>query len=514
MKNTKKSMFITTLLMVVLLIVAVSTSTFAWFAANDTVVATQTTMTAATSSDANITIGWDLDDGMGQSIDYANGENMQPMVPELMPLLRDEGDIPEQYVATNIDYDAGIDFSVTEGNYEYNSVPHVNVAYADLDYTILETDLTSAPFDGLTTGTAGTLKRVFRTQVADVEHFVQTTQTIDEGRKDIEYDAVMHEFLEITNDPVEDWELTVTEFETMIETSADYENHELRNTAGDSVEPQAGRRIYLISAIDDAYEIVDIGEEPDTYIEDGVTVQQGEPLVDVTNDYFTIVEELGVFPLEVDGEYYINEADVSTVFGLEYAQEGDKIYQVRAETIDVERSIYTDFEDGFNTGSVDNLDRFRQDVRTATPVTLANMIDSADPDFADTFYIRNDNASGSPAARITVSAEITGDVLAQYLRLSVFYSTSGGTLSYAGTISQSTDAVTHYGTLVNGATANDFLSYEADGTTLEDFVSINPTGNAQIKVVAWYDGLGLDSELSGESTNFILTFEASNIQED
>src|SRR5690554_984789 len=102
MKHMKKSMFITTLLMVVLLIVAVSTSTFAWFAANDTVVATQTTMTAATSSDANITIGWEPEAGMGQSIDFDNGEDMQPMIPELMPLLTTDN-IPEQYVATNAD---------------------------------------------------------------------------------------------------------------------------------------------------------------------------------------------------------------------------------------------------------------------------------------------------------------------------------------------------------------------------------------------------------------------------
>ena len=59
MKHAKKSMFITTVLMVAVLIVAVSTATFAWYTANNTATANEVGLTSASSTSANIAIGWD-----------------------------------------------------------------------------------------------------------------------------------------------------------------------------------------------------------------------------------------------------------------------------------------------------------------------------------------------------------------------------------------------------------------------------------------------------------------------
>lgn len=507
MKSMKKSMFITTLLMVVLLVVAISTSTFAWFAANDTVVATQTTMTAATSSDANITIGWDLEN-MGQSITFGNGSDMKPMIPELMPLLT-AGDIPEQYVATNKDY-AGINFSITKEvddfTYEYEDAPYVKVVDVNLEDTVAQDDVSEESeeldfYDQIVNkDDIGLLKRIYRTQVEDDMHFVQTTATLT-GTEPITYGAGSFDYLDLTANPVEDNQLTADDFADMLAVGGEYGGVELRNSAGESTIPQNGRRIYLISAVEDEYTITNIGEAPDVFIPNGVEING------VERDYWVIVETQGKFPLEVEGEFYINMADVNEVFGLNGAQPGDKIYQVR-EKKNVSRTVYTDFKDSFYTATIDNLNRFRTDIQTISPVTLSN----EDGDLTS-FYIKNNNAIGSPAAKITMKVSIEAPSnLRSYLRLAVFYSTSGGILNYAGTISEAEEALTHYGTIISGATSQDFISYEANGDTLGEFVQIDPQGSARIAVVAWYDGLGLDSGLSGESVSFTIEFSAENVQ--
>lgn len=90
MKALKKSMFLSTILMVVLLIVALSTATFAWFTASSTVQTNTSTIAAATSSSANLTLSWSdtlagqstisLISGAGQAAD-----KWDPMVPKTSP---------------------------------------------------------------------------------------------------------------------------------------------------------------------------------------------------------------------------------------------------------------------------------------------------------------------------------------------------------------------------------------------------------------------------------------------
>lgn len=83
MKSTKKSLFITTIAMVVLMVVALSTATFAWYTSSGTVYAdTDTKITTATSSAANIAIGWEAT-ATGTSVEFADAADLVPMVPDI-----------------------------------------------------------------------------------------------------------------------------------------------------------------------------------------------------------------------------------------------------------------------------------------------------------------------------------------------------------------------------------------------------------------------------------------------
>lgn len=83
MKSTKKSLFITTIAMVVLMVVALSTATFAWYTTSNVVYAdTDTQISTATSSAANIAIGWESG-ATGTSVEFADATGLVPMVPDI-----------------------------------------------------------------------------------------------------------------------------------------------------------------------------------------------------------------------------------------------------------------------------------------------------------------------------------------------------------------------------------------------------------------------------------------------
>lgn len=83
MKKMKKSLFMTTIAMVVMLVVALSTATYAWFTAQNTVQATPVTISSASSTSANIAIGWSANATTTQ-VSFANAE-LNPMVPTTDP---------------------------------------------------------------------------------------------------------------------------------------------------------------------------------------------------------------------------------------------------------------------------------------------------------------------------------------------------------------------------------------------------------------------------------------------
>jgi len=77
-------MFFSSILMIVILVVALSTSTFAWFTSSATASVTPTALYSATSSSANISIGWETD-SKNTVVSFApsgSGSNgIQPMIP-------------------------------------------------------------------------------------------------------------------------------------------------------------------------------------------------------------------------------------------------------------------------------------------------------------------------------------------------------------------------------------------------------------------------------------------------
>ncbi|MDE6302124.1 MAG: hypothetical protein K2M36_00855 [Clostridia bacterium] len=79
-KTMKKSMVVTTIVMVLLLIVALSTATFAWYTSNNQANATATELTSATSSSANIALGWSATANT-TSVTFEAGTGLVPMVP-------------------------------------------------------------------------------------------------------------------------------------------------------------------------------------------------------------------------------------------------------------------------------------------------------------------------------------------------------------------------------------------------------------------------------------------------
>lgn len=87
MKNTKRSMLITTVLMVVVLVVAISTSTFAWYTAQSTVVATNTTVTSATSSSASLALDTTNSGATAtaSSVTLTMNKTVEPMIPGANP---------------------------------------------------------------------------------------------------------------------------------------------------------------------------------------------------------------------------------------------------------------------------------------------------------------------------------------------------------------------------------------------------------------------------------------------
>ena len=87
MKNTKRSMIITTVLMVVVLVVAISTSTFAWYTASTTGSATTAVVTSASASSANISVGWEAGTTDTTVVFNNDGIVIAPMVPQATPTL-------------------------------------------------------------------------------------------------------------------------------------------------------------------------------------------------------------------------------------------------------------------------------------------------------------------------------------------------------------------------------------------------------------------------------------------
>lgn len=289
MKTMRKSMFISTVLMVVLLIVALSTATFAWFSANNTVIATQTTMTAATSTDANITIGWTTDPSeMGSSISFDSASALHPTIPKLKPVKAGETGtpIPAQYVSTNKALAGGTHtFTYQYNNQSYN-VPFLTVVDAKTAARggTIAYDEVNENYPNLTEtiDSSMMLKRIYRTSWEIPERFVATTSQVpDSERKDISYDG--KDGLPYLNVVADGTTATADNDIRLTEANAIYSNmlYALDDIGlKTKIQAKIGDRIYHMKAVEESFVLIDInGAAPANFISGGMDGEPGEPEV-------------------------------------------------------------------------------------------------------------------------------------------------------------------------------------------------------------------------------------------
>ncbi len=501
MKHMKKSMFITTLLMVVLLVVALSTATFAWFSANNTVTAQQATMTAATSSAANIQISWDNSE-WGSTIAFNNNTDFQPSVPKMRPVITNTA-IPAQYVVTSTDYDGGLNFPYAE-----TTVPYINVLDVNMSHLVLATGVDDVAFPGLTNAEAlEPLARLYKLQHAREGFFMITTSTLpDASVNKIEINGTEYSFINVISGSTYDNNVAIGNIDTVLGSGASsnlYASGAAKDE-GTTTPAAAGYRIYDVKPISEIHTLYPIGSTyPTTFVNiDGTSTADSGSI-----PYYTVVSAAGKLDTVLNGEYYINRSAVNTIAnGLGPAREGDKIYMVRAADTETKTTYSSFITSNFYTDNIDANGRFRNGPNLSNPVTLTKLNGEVGE---NQFYIKNSNAVGSKAAIVSMVATIEGpeDTSAlNDIRLAVFVNDE-----YVGSLSKDGSTTTYYGDIVNGAasSAGNFASYNTSGSTLSNFVQIDPEQSVSIRVVVWMDGIGLTSAESGQDVNFSFTFTAS-----
>jgi len=505
MKHMKKSMFITTLLMVVLLVVALSTATFAWFTANDTVVATQTTMTAATSSAANITINWQ-GKTPGSSIDFDTATGLMPLVPENKPSLVAYTS-ENQYVATNLNTKTGQEIQVAP----YVGATAITIIPNITDATLAVTTASAYASTATLVGTPGPLKRIYRTQIARpaYETMRPASETIADGLiTKYTFGDASFSYLNIVADALSKVNLndvTVDEADAMVLTSATGVDQAV--TAGN-----VGYRIYNVNSVKDIFTITDINAPaPAFFYANGV----GGTTTDYVTatggvDFLTLVTEEGTIDTLVSGKYYIELDDAKAdPFLCTNAVAGDTLVMPRASS-SIARTTYDTFINTFFGSSIDNGKRFRSDGQGDSPITLNELGEAT----TDVFELTNNNAAGAAAANITMNVAITAPTegIAPDLRIAVFVKNDGDAdFYYSGTMTAAVDQA-YYGTIVQGAdSTQDLDTFPTQGNKLTNFIQLDPQKTAQVKVIVWYDGEGLTSAESGLSSDFSFSFVAQNV---
>jgi hypothetical protein len=520
MKTMRKSMFISTVLMVVLLIVALSTATFAWFSANNTVIATQTTMTAATSTDANITIGWTTNpQEMGSSISFDSASALHPTIPMLKPVKAGEtGTIPAQYVSTNKELSEEDTYSFTYQSYNVPFLTVVDAKSAARGSTIpYDEDLLAEDY-GLT-GTITPLMRIYRTSWDISARYVATESQVPLNETvPISYNGKQVPFLNVVADgtATADNDIGVEEANTIY-----YDMLYALEDIGleDEIEASIGDRIYHMKAVQESFALIDInGAAPANFISGGMDGSAGNPGI---IDFLTIFDNedgYPVFPVKVDSSYYIDYDDHDEF--VDWSAVGDRIYCVRPANTNPTRTKLEDFvlPSNFSTANIDVNNRFRAAGGGAPGGDGDNLfvnLEEKGEGTGTTFYLMNNNAVGSQRAEVTMKVDInaeSGTALGD-LRIAVFVQAAGETeLYYYGTLSKGDSASTYYGTIADGAFSTSYAfqkyKYFTDGDTLAQKISIDPQTYAAISIVVWFDGVSLGNAEAGQEVNFTFTFTA------
>lgn len=500
-KTMKKSMFFTTILMVVLLIVALSTATFAWFSANNTVTATQTTMTAATSTSASIEIGWDTGN-MGSSISFDPVNMMQPAIPEEKPR-RSAENVAAQYVVTRTS-PSGDGFSAVDFFYAGEQASYVNVVETVKANTIAK-DATLAGGGGILESGAivedsvkiAPFARLYKIKAADVAKYVSVGQSIADSSlyEQINANAKEYDFLIIDDNRAGT--------ENFI--SAETAKASPYNISADAAIQQ--NMIYHLKAVADTYKVY---APTDTFPTTGNYIAGGVP-VNGNVDYATFMTAAGVIDQKVGSEYYVHADDVDA-FGVGLAREGDKVYCVTAAGA-TPSAITTDaaFVNSLKTALIDVSARFKSNGNSANYKPL-NMLGETIGQDKEAFFIKNAGSATAKPVRISLTMDAKNEDFtpATDVRVAVFVKTENdNAYNYYGTMGAGD---TRYGKILNGAysTKDDLLSYTATAG-LSDFITLSGQRFVEVKFVAWYEGTLLDTQNAGKKVNISFSFTAAEV---
>lgn len=508
-KTMKKSMFFTTILMVVLLIVALSTATFAWFSANNTVTATQTTMTAATTSSANIAISWD-GSTWGSTISFDPVSMMQPAIPEIKPQAA-AGTTEAQYIATNYATPPEGTVTMNYGNGTPTAIRVVGMNKSDIIGIMAEADLITAFETQLGDGKAVAIEnaaaiapfaRLYKTKDYEAGGYVAVTGTLAAGSfEEIDHNGSKYDYLEVSN--------TNTGLNYITSEAAASEPYNVSGATN-------GQKIYNKKEVPHTY-TVQTGAPLETgFIAKGVALTAAGGYSVSACDYITFMTANGVVDMEKDGTYYIHELDArATPYNCREAVDGDAVYCVTAAGTATAITQTGDFISSLKTASVNVDERFKED-GVSTNYAALNEFGAGN---ANAFYIKNTAAIGSAAANITLSATLEGgkykDVqgveqtyATNDIMIAVFVKEGAGNFNYKGTIGQTKP---HYGKLFNGAHSAgvNFGTFDNQTSSLSNFISIGATNTVQIQFVVWYEGTILTAEMAGKVVNISFTFTAA-----
>ena len=527
MKGMKKSMFISTVLMVVILIVALSTATFAWFAANDTAIVTDATMSAASAADANIAISW-ISNGEGTSISFQDETGLRPTIPKTIPVGNTAGVLQAtQYISTT-DFAAGAAVAVVNG-VTYNGTPatyfDIVQAYpATQEFVIAGSNDSNAPSATNDFQLTGLSHRDMIYKVSDAGFRAAATQTafnaLTEGRNWIPF---------TTNG---DYDVAVADVNSILVIAdgagaVEGVSVEVSDATGyvAAPAPTAGQVIYYASEV-----YAKVAQTTAT-VSGGTTTNTPTSSSAITMDGGTTNYQfvVAVSALTTPGTLLTSEVDIDDVqapvaantYGLTHALIGERLYCAQAEKLAADNKTLTTapvFMANFNAYSVlgGTYPRFNGTDASAAPKQMAMAGWTGSPEQIatygasqpNTFYVINKN--GSPTAApitINVTASFTG-LNASLLRVAIFTTTTeGGTPEYKGTLSSAATPTT-YGIIATGVDSTTMPKYTSTGLTME-LGQLSSLQAMELACIVWYDGTLLTTTSAGLDAVFSLSFTVS-----
>ncbi len=542
MKHMKKSMFFSTILMVVLLIVALSTATFAWFTSNEQVSATETKLTAAKSSEANITIDWlnEADDDQANWRPNQASLKFNDITAELEPKiptapLAGVANGTDLYATVVGDLDAGefVAGHFTSGNgfnvtadADYMNI--INLTNDEIANIIVPTGLNVAPYYIDDSGADYT--KMYATKgygVVTKEEYDTTstslkTLSIDaNGTAGNEYVVFGVARILVLEDG-----LTSTEEETMI-----------------SVKEASGRNSYITSSLAVTKDDVANGTNYfvtyyrfkavaiDAVITDGVTPANGTGTGTEEADQLTVLDTFGANAYRhlAEADAALNAGDISIADAITKANLGTpstaykaqvkKLYCLAQAAVD--GNIANMQFHGATKGASGEFNQDAQGVASASALTGEYAAD------ADTSVIVLANVGQAISKNIELSINVTSagvklnDAQLSTLKVAVFRAGSYyGDYTHIGTLAH-TESNVYCGAIHKSANAKTSLQYYTTVTSI-DLGTLDANEATYLKVVAWIDGVALgdfdangymtaDEVLKGgEALNFGLDFDASS----